>query len=41
MVVDEPSDDDDDFMVALDQMASGNLHKKTIDNSSSPITTGL
>ena len=44
MVVDESSDDDDDFMVAmvaLDWMASGNLHKKTIDNSSLPIMTGL
>lgn len=44
MVVDESSDDDDDFMVAmvaLDWMASGNLHKKTIDNSSIPIMTGL
>jgi len=44
MVVDESSDDDDDFMVAmvaLDWMASGNLHKETIDNSSLPIMTGL
>ena len=44
MVVDESSDDDDDFMVAmvaLDWMASGNFHKKTIDNSSIPIMTGL
>jgi len=44
MVVDESSDDDDDFMVAmvaLDWMASGNLHRKTIHNSSLPVMTGL
>ena len=44
MVVDESSDDDDDFMVAmvaLGWMALGNLHKKTIDNSSLPIMIGL
>ena len=42
MVVDES--DDDDFMVAmvaLEWMASGNLHKKTIHNSSLPVMTGI
>ena len=34
-------DDDEGFMVALDWMPSGNLHKKIIDNSSLPIMTGL
>ena len=44
MVVDESDDDDDDFMVAmvaLEWMASGNLHKKTIHNSSLPVMTGI
>ena len=44
MVVDESDDDDGDFMVAmvaLEWMASGNLHKKTIHNSSLPVMTGI
>jgi len=44
MVVDESDDDDDDFMVAmvaLEWMASGNLHKKTIHTSSLLVMTGI
>lgn len=42
--MDESSDDDDNFMVAmiaLDWMVSGNLHRKTIHNSSIPVMIRL